>query len=367
MIRRFVFPACLLLPLLAASCRDAKVVTYRIPKEPDAPAAKSAAPHAGTAQNQMAGSPVAAAAGAELSWTAPASWRPKPASAMRKGSYAVGPADGTAADLSITAFPGDVGGDLANVNRWRGQIGLGEISAAELPATLARLDSASLPISYVDLANGPQRMLAAIVPFDGATWFFKLTGPDAIVAAEKTNFLAFLQTVKPAAGAPPPAAEVGVAAPASANMADTAVIQAGGPALKWTAPAHWQSRPAAAMRKASYAVVDPSGASADLSVTAFPGDVGGETANVNRWRNQLQLPPLADTELAAAVTHRTQGGLQLTIVDFASAPPSPPQRLLGAIVPFNGSTWFFKLTGPDALVAREKPAFLAFLDTLQAP
>ena len=37
---------------------------------------------------------------------------------MRRGSYAVGADEKTAADLAITAFPGDVGGDLANVNRW---------------------------------------------------------------------------------------------------------------------------------------------------------------------------------------------------------------------------------------------------------
>jgi hypothetical protein len=39
-------------------------------------------------------------------------------------------------------------------------------------------------------------MIGAIVPFEGATWFFKLTGPDTIVAQEKTAFMDFLKTIK---------------------------------------------------------------------------------------------------------------------------------------------------------------------------
>jgi len=39
------------------------------------------------------------------------------------------------------------------------------------------------------------------VPFEGATWFFKLMGPDKVVAQQKTAFMAFLDTVKPAAAA----------------------------------------------------------------------------------------------------------------------------------------------------------------------
>ena len=41
--------------------------------------------------------------------------------------------------------------------------------------------------------------------------------------------------------------------------------------------------------------------------------------------------------------------------------------MLGVMVPHGGATWFYKLTGPAALVAGEKPAFLAFVQTLSAP
>jgi hypothetical protein len=119
------------------------------------------------------------------------------------------------------------------------------------------------------------------------------------------------------------------------------------------------------MRKGSYAVVNAAGETADLSITAFPGDVGGESANVNRWRSQLQLPPLSDSEVAASLTRVATHGLKIAWVDLSNASASPRSRMLGAIVPFGGATWFFKLMGPDAVVAPEQPHFLEFLQTIQ--
>ena len=43
---------------------------------------------------------------------------------MRIGNYAVSNQSGESLDFSITSFPGDVGGILANVNRWLGQVGI---------------------------------------------------------------------------------------------------------------------------------------------------------------------------------------------------------------------------------------------------
>lgn len=358
----------LCVPLCFAACRDSEVATYRIPKENDTPPA-STAPAALAAA--PAGFQIAAPATGGLTWTAPADWKPKTASSMRKGSYEIGASEGPVADLAITAFPGDVGGDLANVNRWRGQLALPPISEAELPAALTTLSTNGVSMKIADLAGGPadnpQRMLGAIVPQGGATWFFKLTGPAAVVAKAKPAYLDFLQTIKavalvtetPAAPAPVP--------PPIADMANTPVIKADGPGLKWTAPSHWQDKPPTAMRKATYVVPGVGGANGEISVTAFPGEVGGELANVNRWRGQFQLSPLTAADLPTAVTRLTANGLQIALVDFSGGTADNPQRLLGAIVPSNGATWFFKFTGPSALVAAEQTAFLTFLQSLSAP
>lgn len=194
-----------LLPLLAVlglgltGCRDREVATYRVSKEketapPTAAAPETVAPMA-AGQSAMANTPVATAQGADLSWTAPAHWQAKPGSAMRKGSYSV-PADGAAADLSITAFPGDVGGETANLNRWRGQLSLPAADEAALAAAVTRFEQSGLKFTVVDFDNGQQRLLGAIVPLRGNTWFFKLMGPAAPLAKEKAAFLDFLKTVK---------------------------------------------------------------------------------------------------------------------------------------------------------------------------
>jgi hypothetical protein len=64
---------------------------------------------------------------------------------------------------------------------------------------------------------------------------------------------------------------------------------------------------------------------------------------------------------------KTDAGLEFTVADLAAEGDGPRQRLLGAIASYGGETWFFKLLGPDALVTRTKPAFLAFLQTVKAP
>lgn len=162
-----------------------------------------------------------------------------------------------------------------------------------------------------------------------------------------------------------PGAPAEAAAPVGSSMAATSVATASGVALTWTTPSVWLPKPLGPMRKGSFTITGADDSSADLSITAFPGAVGGEWANINRWRGQLSLPPIAESELAGASTRVVVGGLTFTVVDIAGT-GDQPQRILGAMVPFDQAMWFFKLTGPDALVAAEKPAFLTFLQTVKA-
>lgn len=208
MIVRLVFPALFALPLLFAACKKPEVQSYRVAKETPPPANASTAnsnppPVAAPAGSAMASTAVPTASGASLTWTAPAHWTPVQGSAMRKATYQI-KAEGMPgeAELSISAFPGDVGGDLANLNRWRGQIQLPPVTQAELESTTQHLDRNGLHMTVVDLTGTGatvQGILGAMVPHAGATWFFKLTGAAALVAKEKAAFAAFLDTVKPSA------------------------------------------------------------------------------------------------------------------------------------------------------------------------
>ena len=219
--RRYSTTALIICLLAAAGCKDREVVNYRAPKDP-APVAMPAAPAAAMSGQLPEGHPpiggqaagpgpmaapvgearFAAAPGNALTWTAPAHWQAKATSSFRKGSYNVPGEGGAAGDLAITAFPGDTGGLFANVNRWRGQIGLPPVAEAGLEAAIQRLDVNGFKIILVDAtgtANGqPVRLLGAIVPHEGQTWFFKLSGPEAVVAKEQASFREFLSTIKAA-------------------------------------------------------------------------------------------------------------------------------------------------------------------------
>ena len=211
--RRFLSPALFGCVLIAAGCRDREITVYRAPKDPPptlppAAPATAALPEghpsigptaSGDASGAMTGT-VPTIDAADLSWTAPAGWQAKPLGPMRKGSYSVPGDDGAVADLAITAFPGDTGGLFANVNRWRGQVGLPPIDQAQLDAGVEPVEVNGIKIALVDLSgtvNGqPTRLIGAIVPHNGGTWFFKLLGPEAVVAKAKPAMREFLSTLK---------------------------------------------------------------------------------------------------------------------------------------------------------------------------
>lgn len=181
-----------LLTLLSFSgCSRDEVRTYRVPKE--------AAPELPAAAGTTSGAPAPAGA---LTWQAPSHWEELPASGMRRGSFTLrGDGDQTA-DLSIIAFPGDVGGMTANVNRWRGQVGLASLTADEVDASIQHTDTAFFHMDFVSMsgeAGGvPTRIDGAIFNHGGESWFVKLMGPAELVAAEAGNFRAFVGTIGPA-------------------------------------------------------------------------------------------------------------------------------------------------------------------------
>lgn len=167
---------------------------------------------------------------------------------------------------------------------------------------------------------------------------------------------------RPAAGGVPAGGE----RPASEAMIGQALpdgavnVEAEQPA--WEAADHWEAGPASVMRRGSYRVSGPEGA-ADISITTFPGDVGGLLANVNRWRGQLNLAPIDADRLPDHTRTETIHGREATIVEF----DGPSQGTVTAIFEHEGDSWFFRLTGPNALVARERGIFLEFLQTIRFP
>jgi hypothetical protein len=172
----------------------------------------------------------------------------------------------------------------------------------------------------------------------------------------------------PAAPAPVAQPSAGVA-PAPAPMVAPASMKAEAASFdapKWAAlPAGWTVGPENAMRKATWIVSGPNGSKAEIAVTVFPGTVGGLTANVNRWRGQIGLPPAGADEIAAAAKAVKVGGLDSQRFVLTSA---DGKKTVDAVMTSkDGATWFFKMNGETAAVEANAAAFAAFLSASKLP
>ena len=134
--------------------------------------------------------------------------------------------------------------------------------------------------------------------------------------------------------------------------------------VKWTTPSGWTELPGSAMRVATFALPAAAG-KAEATVVALPGDVGGELANVNRWRGQIALPPLTEDKLAGARAGVRSRLGDVFVYDF-TAGGAKKTRLVAGMIQVSGTMWFFKLMGDESAVSAAKPAFLKLLEGLKS-
>lgn len=350
-----------------------EIRTYSVPKSH--PFVAPAAP--------MANADGITANKAPLQWKTPASWQELPAAGMRIGNFVVSGKDGKKAEVTITSFAGDVGGEVANVNRWRNELHLPPHTEGAVSSENVDVDSTAGKL--YDFSGSTARTVVASVPREGFTWFFKIRGDKEVVADARATFLEFLKTIRfeakeetAAAGhpipvdAPPTKNEVadphaGISgAPPLNNAAAPAEADSGEP--QWNIPSNWKEKPASMMVLKSFTVSDD-GKDAAVSISMFGGDVGGVVANINRWRGQLSLPPVSDEEAQKLATPLEVAGGKATLVDMkgTDVKSGKPARLFAVMVPHAGSTWFYKLLGDETVVAKEKDAFLKFVQTVRYP
>ena len=166
-----------------------------------------------------------------------------------------------------------------------------------------------------------------------------------------------------------PASEIpGSAASGSSSSVGSESSASERPAVPWTVPAGWEEKPASGMRVASYGVKRTDGRSVDISVVAMGGGAGGELENVNRWRDQIGLEPATEADLAGLRSIIPAGNRQVVMYELdgkkAVLDGKYPARTLAAILPAGEMTVFFKITGESALVAEQKPQFLAWLKSV---
>lgn len=186
-LRIFLLTACAGAVL---ACGQDGVEVYKAPKETNAPRA------AGPVMDIPP-----AAHGAPLHWKLPAGWKELPGSGMRLATLVVPGKGSPDAEVSVVVLPGPAGGDLSNINRWRGQLGLEAIDEAGLSRRSQRVKSPAGTSLVVDLEGSMEgrkaRMLASILSAGGQTWFFKLTADPAAVEPAKPAFIDLLKSLHP--------------------------------------------------------------------------------------------------------------------------------------------------------------------------
>jgi len=274
-------------------------------------------------------------------WKLPAGWHQQPGSDMRFATISIDSA-GKPLELSVTKLsrPADKDDDaiLANVNRWRGQMGLKPIAADQLADETTR----------VKLAAGQ----AVVV---------KLVGKLRAGGMMGAPFAGGLPPDHPQLPADHPAVGPGD----SALPGDQPPVEPAEADLKFDTPAGWQPGKLNVMRKVAF-IVEDGPQKVEITVTVLPPFAGDLLANVNRWRGQVHLDDVTAAELPTVAKPISVGGVAASYVQLtAPAEPKPQQTILGVMVPRGDQVWFIKLQGDAPMAERERERFEAFVKSIR--
>ena len=155
----------------------------------------------------------ATTSGRGVTWDAPPTWvETEPSSPMRVAQYRIDGAGGTAECVVYYFGPNQGGSATANAERWAGQFTQPDGSSSLDRMNVSAIDRAGGPAQLVEVTgtyDGGMTMtdepatprpgsmlLGGIVPGPDAPWFFKLTGPEATVRAERERFVTLLRSVR---------------------------------------------------------------------------------------------------------------------------------------------------------------------------
>lgn len=220
---RSAFRACLALVLLVSLAACSQNTGGKVGESPQAPA--SAPPPAAEAPSQLppghppidpqpdAGgamqvAPPPAGSGTgqtSLLWDVPASWTSEvPSNSTRRAQMRVPGPEGDAECVVFYFGPGQGGEPMANAERWANQFVLPDgspgtkvmktstIRVGELPVLLVEVKGTYLAGSGMGMGAVTEKpgflLLGAVAEGPDANWFFKFTGPEKTVQANREAF-----------------------------------------------------------------------------------------------------------------------------------------------------------------------------------
>ena len=273
---------------------------------------------------------------AQPSWDLPEGWLQQGATGMRFATIEIEEGE---RKLELTVIPMQTMGDLdayllSNVNRWRGQLGLA-------PVAVITPDDNDEPESSVRQFKLSDSTLVTLVNLVG-----RGSGSDAISAG-------FDMSKHPPIGGQQPGF------PAGSTDNDATIT--------YTTPDGWSATEASGMRRAAFEVIDGK-QKVEITVISLSQSGGERLANVNRWRNQIQLTDTTAQQLAKDLQKIQMVSATGDYVELMGpADAAPRQAILAVLTDVAGSTWFFKMMGEAELAMRERERFQAFVQSVKFP
>src|SRR6516164_5148872 len=343
--------------LLVGCEKNSEIKVYRVSKAPleqSGPQQQDMMP-TNTAAPRMPGG---LAPTAQTTVTTPSNWEAQPLSQMRQASFLAKGDNGAVADISFVSLGSAAGNVLENVNRWLGQLGQPPITEQKLGEIAQRLHTSLGDVAIVDLAGLPDnadpsrdgRIIAAMVTTANATLFFKMRGNAELTESQKGDFIKWVAAVCDSQGQTGPP-----------QMAAAPSNDSGAPQIQWKTPESWTKVPPSSMRYASFSAPAEDGGKIDISVVTFPGDGGSDADNINRWRGQIGLAPIDANSVTSEVAPLKTANTTFATTDIAG----DKTRTIAAWTRRDGRVWFFKATGPNASIEKEKPNFVKFIESVR--
>ena len=309
-----------------------------------------------------------------LEWSMPTGWVELPPTDLRLANFSLQASPESECYLSV--LPGSAGGVVGNINRWQKQMGQPDLTEAQiaalpkipllgLEATKVVIDGAFGGMSGTDPKSG-YRMYGAVLQAGENSIFVKMTGPQAVLTPEETNFDAFCGSIRvkddavAAAPAEPPTSASDIAVTAPTIQQSTT--------MTWTSPTSWVDAGQKPMREATY-TFGAAGAG-ECYISQLSGDAGGVLGNINRWCNQMGHAPLTEADLPTLPTVKFLGvdsplvTLEGTFTAMDGTAKSD-YMMIGTLGKKGDDMVFVKMVGPKADVEAEKTNFVAFCESIQ--
>ena len=312
---------------------------------------------------------------AALIWKTPAGWiEDSAAPGPNAASFVIHGKDGGVGRVAAMPFGAEVTMvDVANM--FGRELGLGTLSEKALAE---RMEKKKLGDSEFEVATledpdehstDQQRTVTlALLPGERETWLLAMIADAALAKEQKANFEQFLGSLTVFASKEAPAKialdnflhpPVDTESPPPFSAPPAPVI----PKPEWKAPEGWEERPASGPRVATFAVKGEGEAELDVSVTRFPGSMGGPLANLNRWRRQLGLEAIAANQLSGHASKLEVGGRPAYLVNLKNG----DRGMLAMMILNEEGSWFVKASGDASLVESQQSNFEAFLDSIRFP